>query len=449
MNEEGGNAVADREHAAERQFQRFIWTRWLLPLIGLWQLVAPSTFGYAGSAMACSDYLSGALLLVLGLLSLSRRRIWAPWCVFVVGVWLELAPVLLWASASAYLNSSVLGILVIALSVLIPDVPGGVEFRRPGPEIPPGWSYNPSAWVKRMPLVLMSVGGWFASRYLAAYHLGYIDTVWDPFFGEGTRRVLASEVSEAFPVSDAGLGAVAYTFEALFAFLGAKDRWRSNPSTVILFGLLVIPLGVTHLALVTMMPVLVGYWCFFCLFTAALMLMMVPLAIGEIVATASFIRWKVKEGSSFWAIIAKGGGLSGEKADARSPLPNASPKELLPAMAWGISLPGSLAAATALGIWLFFAPAALGITGLMENNLYLIAALTVTVSIVALGEVVRILRYLNVPLGIWIAVSAWLFPGAELGGTFVISLTGILIAVLSLPRGPVRERYGDWEPWIR
>lgn len=449
MNEAGGNAAARREHAAERRFHGFIWTRWLLPFIGLWLLVAPPTFGYAASAMAWSDYLSGALLVVFGLLSLSRRRIWAPWCVFLVGVWLELAPVFLWASAAAYLNSSVAGILVIALSVLIPGVPGEIEFRRPGPEVPPGWSYNPSAWVKRMPLVLLSVGGWFASRYLAAYHLGFIETVWDPFFGEGTRRVLASEVSEAFPVSDAGLGAVAYTFEALFAFLGAKDRWRTNPSTVILFGLLVIPLGVTHLALVTMMPVFVGYWCFFCLFTAALMLAMVPLAIGEIVATASFIRWKLREGTGFWTIIAKGGGLSGEEVDSRSPVPNASPGELFPAMGWGVSLPGSLAVATVLGIWLFFAPVALGITGFMENNLYLMAALTVTVSIVALGEVVRIVRYVNVPLGLWIALSVWLLPGAGIGGRLVISLTGILVAVLSLPRGPIRERYGEWERWIR
>lgn len=452
MSEAGGSGGPENGlsgPASKRQFQRYIWTRWLLPVAGLWQLAAPPTFGYAGSAMAWSDYATGALLLALGLLSLSERRIWAPWCVFVVGVWLELAPIVLWASAPAYVNSSGVGILVIALSVLIPDVPGGTAFRRPGPEIPPGWSYNPSAWAQRMPLILMSIGGWFSSRYLAAYHLGYIDTAWDPFFGEGTREVLTSKVSEAFPVSDAGLGAVAYTFEALFGFLGARDRWRTNPSTVILFGLLVVPLGVTHLVLVTLMPVFVGHWCFYCLVTAALMLAMVPLAIDEVVATSMFIRSKLREGEGFWKIVAKGGGLSGDEEDKRSPAVNDPPGKLFPAMAWGVSFSWNIAAATALGIWLFFAPAALGVEGVLADNVYLTAALIVTVSVVALAEVVRAARYANLPLGLWIALSAWLLPGAGIGGGLALTLTGLLVAAAALPRGTIRERYGEWDSWIR
>ena len=44
----------------------------------------------------------------------------------------------------------------------------------------------------------MSVRGFVGSlisRYLAAYQRGYISTVWDPFFGEGTGRVLTSTLA--------------------------------------------------------------------------------------------------------------------------------------------------------------------------------------------------------------------------------------------------------------
>lgn len=440
---------SSREAAAEEHFQRYLWTRLLLPLVGIWQLASPATFGYGGSAMAWSDFASGGLLVVFGLLSLNFRRLWAPWAAFIVGVWLEFAPILLWASAAAYLNSSLVGIVVVALTVLIPDVPGAARFREPGPGRPPGWSYNPSSWVQRMPLLVLAVGGWFLSRYLAAFHLGFIDTVWDPFFGDGTREVLLSDVSEAFPVSDAGLGAVAYTFEALFVFLGAKDRWRTNPSTVIVFCLLVIPLGVTHLVLVTLMPVLVGHWCTFCLLTAILMLVMVPLAIDEIVATGVFIQRKMGQGDSFWKIVAKGGGLSEETEDAPDPDPNATLPVLWPEMVRGVSLPWMLLLSTMIGTWLFFAPAVLGTGGHAANNIYLTAALVVTVSVVALAEVARIVRFANVPLGLWVALAAWVFADVTLAGKIAYTVTGLLLAALAIPRGPVRERYGGWERWIR
>lgn len=45
---------------------------------------------------------------------------------------------------------------------------------------------------------------------------------WDPFFGDGTRRVLDSDVSRAWTISDAGLGAVSYMLEALSGLMGGK-----------------------------------------------------------------------------------------------------------------------------------------------------------------------------------------------------------------------------------
>lgn len=446
----GGDPPAgERLRKHEERFGRFLWVHYAVTLLGLWLLVSPVTFGYDAAVFAWNDAISGALLVVLGCFSLSPRRLWAPWAAFGVGAWLNFAPLVLWApEASIYINNSVVGILVVALTVLIPDVPGSELFRKAGPEIPPGWSYNPSSWVQRMPLVVLAVGGWFISRYLAAFQLGYSDWAWDPLFGEGTVRVLTSEVSEAFPVSDAGLGAFAYTFETLLAFMGMKDRWRSNPSTVLVFGLLVVPLGVTHLVLVTLMPVLVGYWCTFCLLVAALMLIMVPLAMGEIVATGQFIRTEMRQGRPLWKILAQGGGLPGNEEDPRTPPPNAPLRETLPAMAWGVTLPWTLAVSTALGVWLMIAPALLSTDGAAANSHFLTGALVITVSVVALGEVVRACRFLNIPLGLWTVISPWMLSGATGADTANGAIVGLLLIVLSLPRGRIRERYGSWERWI-
>jgi hypothetical protein len=98
-----------------------------------------------------------------------------------------------------------------------------------GPDTPPGWSYNPSDWIQRGPIIAMAFVGFFLSRYLAAYQLGHIAYPWDPFFGDDTRRVLDSEVSKAWPISDAGLGAVSYMLEALSGLMGGKNRWRTMP----------------------------------------------------------------------------------------------------------------------------------------------------------------------------------------------------------------------------
>src|SRR5207247_209749 len=130
----------------------------------------------------------------------------------------------------------------------------------------------PSAWVHVAPLIALGFLGWFTARYLAGFQLGYYHTAWDPFFGDSTMRVLHSKVSRMWPISDAGLGAAAYTFEALMGYMGGPSRWRTMPWMVLLFGILVVPLGIVHILLVISMPVVVGYWCTLCLAAATVML---------------------------------------------------------------------------------------------------------------------------------------------------------------------------------
>jgi hypothetical protein len=102
------------------------------------------------------------------------------------------------------------------------------------------------------------------------------------FFGLGTVRVLTSDVSRAFPIPDAGLGAVAYMIEFLMGFMGDKVRWRTMPWMVTFFGILVVPLGVVSITLIVLQPLAVGAWCTPCLIAAAAMLVMIALTLDEV-----------------------------------------------------------------------------------------------------------------------------------------------------------------------
>ena len=58
-----------------------------------------------------------------------------------------------------------------------------------------------------VPMYLNQFTALYVSRYLAAYQLGHTGNAWDPFFGDGTEIIITSDVSKAWPVPDAGLGA--------------------------------------------------------------------------------------------------------------------------------------------------------------------------------------------------------------------------------------------------
>jgi hypothetical protein len=55
--------------------------------------------------------------------------------------------------------------------------------------IPPGWDYNPAAWSQRIPIVVLAVIGFLIASYLALYQLRVFDTVWEPFFGNGSKTL--------------------------------------------------------------------------------------------------------------------------------------------------------------------------------------------------------------------------------------------------------------------
>jgi hypothetical protein len=48
--------------------------------------------------------------------------------------------------------------------------------------------------------------GFAMAAYLTLFQLGVLDSVWEPFFGDGSRTVLTSGISRLLPVPDAALG---------------------------------------------------------------------------------------------------------------------------------------------------------------------------------------------------------------------------------------------------
>lgn len=450
MGGHGGMDDGMRQDMAESHHQRTLWVYWTVVVLGVWLMTSPVTFGYESAALVWSDLISGALLVVFGLLSLSPRRLWAPWAACFVGIWLQFAPLVFWApTAVAYVTDTLIGSLVIALTVLIPGMPGMMNMMEMGPEVPPGWSYNPSSWLQRAPVIALGFVGWFISRYLAAYQLGYIDTAWDPFFRAGTMRVLDSEVSKAFPISDAGLGAVAYTIEALMGYMGGPARWRTMPWMVTFFGVLVIPLGVVSITLVILQPVAVGAWATLALATAIAMLIMIPLTLDEVVAMGQFLARSRWEGKSLWRTFWMGGTVEGGSGDQRSPRFTAPLAESGPAMVWGVTIPWSLLASTALGLWLMAAPAVLGSMGTAADNSRIMGALIVATAVIAMAEVGRPLRFLNVLFALWVIGAPWILSGATTVTTWNNAVVGALVLLLSVRRGMIRERYGSWNRFIR
>jgi uncharacterized membrane protein len=458
--------AADRESVTRGHadmLRQWMWRDFANITLGVWLLASAATLGYTERAMIWNDLASGALIVLLALLTLSPRFDLARWGLCLVGIWLLFAPLVFWTrAAGAYANDTLVGALVIAFSVLIPMMPSRAHHEvmmMPGPDTPPGWSYNPSDWIQRGPIIAMAFVGFFLSRYLAAYQLGHIAYPWDPFFGDGTRRVLDSEVSKAWPISDAGLGAVSYMLEALSGFMGGRNRWRTMPWMVLMFGILVVPLGVVSIVLVILQPVAVGAWCALCLVTAAAMLIMVAPAVDEVVAMGQFLLGARREGKPLWRTFWVGGTLD-RYATAHDA--SATPAES-PIMAHGRRrstaarivaamdlnhVPWNLLLCTALGIWLMAAPAMLGARGAAANSDHLAGALVVTWAVIAYGEVVRPARLLNIPVGLWILAAPWLLTGHTAWSHWNNVIVGVAVIVLSIRRGRITERFGGWNAFL-
>jgi uncharacterized membrane protein len=364
-----------------------------------------------------------------------------------VGLWLLFAPLVFWTpDAAAYMNDTLVGALVIAFAVLVTMMPGMEMSVIEGADVPPGWSYNPSSWLQRAPIILLALVGFLSSRYMAAYQLGHINSVWDPFFGDGTRRVLESDVSKMFPISDAGFGALSYVLEILMGFMGDRARWRTMPWMVTFFGILVVPLGTVSVVLIILQPLAVGAWCSLCLLAGIAMLAMIPATLDEVVAMLQFLVQAKREGKPLWRTFWLGGTVEGEKDDRLTPFDWSRPLAMF--SDWLVGN-WNLLLSIALGVWLMFAPAVFGTTGRAADSDHLVGALIVTFAAIAIAEVGRAVRFINLLFGAWLVVAPFLLAGFTTAAMVNGVVVGVALGILSLPRGKIHGRYGSWQPYIR
>lgn len=160
------------------------------------------------------------------------------------------------------------------------------------------WTFNPSRWGQRAIIALIAAVAFIISVYLSLYQCRLIDSVWDPVFAEQSAKVLNSDISERIRtwilIPDAMLGALAYLGDILFSLAGSTRRWQHRPWLVAIFGLDVIPLGIVSALLVFLQGAVVGSWCFLCLSSAAISLVLVILAIDEVWSCCLFLGrvWK-------------------------------------------------------------------------------------------------------------------------------------------------------------
>ena len=470
-----------RHHAdAMREMHfRMLWVHFLNILLGVWLVTTPFVFGsfdqtsfpetilrvthdrglwepsWRSAALVWSDVASGLLIMFFGALSLSQRLSWAQWANTLVGIWLLFAPLVFWSpSAAVYANDTLVGALVIAFAVLVPVMPGmSHEGMMDHFDVPIGWTYCPSTYLQRLPIIALGALGFFIARTLAAYQMGHIDHVIDPFFRgtgglNGTETIITSTVSKAWPIPDGGLGAVTYMFEILMGAMGDRRRWRTMPWMVTMFIFIVVPLGIVSIYFIIIQPIVIGTYCALCLLAALAMVVMIPYSLDELVAMGQYLVQSHRRGASFLRTFFMGGASPGSQQDNKPDF-GAAWSAMSASAIRGVTMPWTLVASAIVGVWLMFSRLVFGSIPPLANSDHLVGALVITVAVIAMAEVGRALRFLNLLFGVWLIVAPLLLAGGSLAAAWAAVSAGIALIAFSLPRGHrSTEHYGSWDHYI-
>ena len=163
--------------------------------------------------------------------------------------------------------------------------------------VPPGWEENPTAWAKRIRLVMLATVGACVASYLTLYQLGIVTEVWDPLFPDGSPKVL--HLLE--PLPDAALGALAYVTEIVLSLIGGEDRWFTAPWTVLALGFFILCGAAVSVVLLIVQPVVVGAWCTLCSVSAFVSFAIFGWGVDEPLAALQYLRAVRAKGGSTWS----------------------------------------------------------------------------------------------------------------------------------------------------
>jgi len=85
----------------------------------------------------------------------------------------------------------------------------------------------------------------------------------------------------------------------------------------------------------------------------------------------------------------------------------------------------------------------------MADSDHLVGALIITVAVIAMAEVGRALRFINVLLGLWLIAAPWLAFDAGTVASWASVMVGAAVILLNLSRGSRSdEHYGSWDRYI-
>lgn len=280
----------------------------IVAALGLWLMIAPAALGFGDPARSLGR-IAGPIIAssaCIAAFDIGRPLRWLALAVAVLFTAISLVPP--FVSTASACSAIVMIVMLVPLTFTTPAARGpcgiGTRATDDMSPVPPGWKYNPSTWGQRLPLVGVALIGAAIASYLAAFQLGWVSDVWDPFFGRGTRVILTSGVSRILPIPDAALGAIGYFADALTGIIGGRSRWRTLPWLVIVFGIAVGPLGAVSVLLVILQPVVFGAWCTLCLASAVISVLMIGPAMDEVLASLQHVGRTMRSGESLWGALA-------------------------------------------------------------------------------------------------------------------------------------------------
>ena len=221
------------------------------------------------------------------------------------------------------------------------------------------------------------------------------------------------------------------------------------PWMVLLFGLLIIPLGVVSVTFIIIQPPLIGALCTLCIIQAAVTVVLIPYSIDEVLATCQYLWRATTAGEPFWRTFWQGG-----PALSENQTPEPGPR---PSGGWRAARVRhrrrqfSLDAGREHGARRVpdASPLVFGTEPPLYFSDHILGCLVILVAVTAMAEIARPVRFLNVALGAWIAASPFLLEGGTLAGTVGDVSIGLALIGLSLPRGKRSdEHYGGWDRLI-
>lgn len=116
-----------------------MWAQVVNTLLGLWLMAAPAVLQYGGAART-NDHIIGPIVASIAAIAVANVTRGLRWCNVGAGAWLLIAPWLLDYPVVPTVNSLVMGILLVAFSLVRGKVKrqfgGGWKMLLPGQPVP-------------------------------------------------------------------------------------------------------------------------------------------------------------------------------------------------------------------------------------------------------------------------------------------------------------------------